>query len=154
MIAPVRQAIEARRQEEERLSGNIVYALVDPRTDLPRYVGSTMNAVSRLSSHRSGTGNRAKDAWIAELKGLGLEPHLRVLEKVIDSDDLDAAEKRWAIRLRKEGAVLFNGQIGGRAKKKRAKIILGPGESIEVGFKGHDRTVSVSLDDDGEVQFA
>jgi hypothetical protein len=64
--------------ETVRVLPHFVYALIDPRSGHPRYVGLTHNIDGRLKSHLCG-GTRSNRGWIQELKDLGLEPWLVVL---------------------------------------------------------------------------
>lgn len=77
-----------------------VYVLVDPRTLVPRYVGSTRHAEHRLYSHMAGPGKRTpKQRWLAELKAAGLWPELWVVEEgdfgPRQSARRHEAERRW-----------------------------------------------------------
>lgn len=62
-----------------------IYALVDPRTGEPHYVGRTSNPKRRLSHHTDNNGMTTwqKGDWIRELKEQGLKPVMKILE-VID----------------------------------------------------------------------
>ena len=66
-----------------------IYAYIDPRTDLPFYIGKGKN--SRKFDHLKDTGpnpeNKAKSAIIQELKELGLIPVIIELEKNIADED-------------------------------------------------------------------
>lgn len=59
-----------------------IYALIDPRTLEPRYVGKTNNPSERMRAHISPhvymRHNNSKCIWIEELKALGLKPIMEV----------------------------------------------------------------------------
>jgi predicted GIY-YIG superfamily endonuclease len=47
----------------------VIYALIDPRDNTPRYVGITDDVYARFSQHlRCDSSNFRRDAWIKELK--------------------------------------------------------------------------------------
>jgi len=60
-----------------------IYALVDPRTDLIRYVGVTFRGKRRFNEHMSRAlkgGKTHRDCWIRSLIFVGLRPIYQVLE--------------------------------------------------------------------------
>lgn len=61
-----------------------IYQLVDPRDNLPHYIGSTRYVDRRLHQHirGDGSGNVVKEAWLEELVSLGLEPTFQEIEAV------------------------------------------------------------------------
>lgn len=99
-------------KEHEYPTGQVVYALVDPRTDQVRYVGQTAQPQQRLRQHRHrNTTNRPKDAWMLELRALGLEPQMRILEEVADTDFVLERERRWLLQFVHDGADLLNQEL-------------------------------------------
>lgn len=95
-----------------------VYGLVDPRTDEIRYVGSTsVGALARSKGHlcnRAMCATNPKQAWTDELRRLGLEWRVVILEGFEcgneDAVALAKAEEGWMFRLRDAGAALVNTQ--------------------------------------------
>lgn len=89
-----------------------IYALVDPRDGLHRYVGRSRNPKQRYGAHVAICSpwrrpeNRRKDAWIRELHALGLRPLLVILESCAVMK-APAAEEKWIERYRPD---LFNGR--------------------------------------------
>jgi hypothetical protein len=75
-----------------------VYALIDPRTDDPRYVGATIDPHARLSAHLSTPPNSDVRAWIDELDEQDLEPEMAVL-RWVNVQDLRAEEQDVLDRL-------------------------------------------------------
>ena len=93
--------------------GNImwtIYALVDPRTSQIRYVGQTQNHPEiRLDGHlHKKDDNKAKRAWIDELRRLSLKPVAVVLEYVPTLREALIAETEWIRRGKESGWQLLN----------------------------------------------
>lgn len=90
-------------QDRNRTPGTAgIYALVDPVTGVPRYVGPTQHAEHRLYAHMAGMNKRrpsAKDRWLAELKAAGRWPELWLLEEFDvgpqQGEKRHEAERRW-----------------------------------------------------------
>ena len=90
-----------------------IYALVDPRDGVMRYVGITVDSQSRLREHIGDIGvNEAKEAWIAELGRLGLKPAMETLEESDDSDYAAERELYWIQTLLAQGVPLTNIRTG------------------------------------------
>ena len=84
-----------------------VYALVDPRNNMIRYVGISTDPWQRLNSHMGGqTGTPEMTAWTQELKARGLKPIIQDLE--VCQHNLQEAEQRWIRECLKAGEPLFN----------------------------------------------
>lgn len=94
---------------------NSIYALIDPRTKLIRYVGKARDPIGRLGRHHSASRNGTTIPvcrWIAELVSLGLKPTLHVIE-ICEGDG--CAEEIFHIRLaRQDGLQLLNATDGGK----------------------------------------
>lgn len=90
-----------------------IYAILDPVTMEPRYVGQTCNsAAHRLKQHLSNADAVRRDKrgsrvaqWMATL---AVHPQLIVLEDDVDSGDLVSREKYWIARFRVNGHQLLN----------------------------------------------
>ena len=102
-----------------------IYALVDPRTSLPRYVGKTVQPIQRLRAHISGArGGRAAprvSAWIAGLKLVGRLPRMMLLQQV-PGESWQTAEFFWICFLRWAGADLANHTVGGAGPNGRKQL--------------------------------
>lgn len=59
-----------------------VYALIDPRTDKPRYVGKSLSAENRLNQHLTDPSNDNMCEWISVLDEQMLKPKVEVLDTV------------------------------------------------------------------------
>jgi hypothetical protein len=85
-----------------------IYALVDPRTQAIRYVGTTIMPTNiRLNKHivTARLTEKEREEWIQELLVLGLKPTIRSLQTIPWDlrDTRFAAETRWIIKLRMRG---------------------------------------------------
>lgn len=93
-----------------------VYTLIDPRDDSVRYVGRTTDVRNRYSTHTSvkTSGNPEKDAWMQELRHLGMKPTMHVIETVVygipaePGEHAADREKFWISHYKKQGETLFN----------------------------------------------
>lgn len=91
-----------------------IYALVDPRTGLIRYIGKTIqSAAARLMAHLQDRGRCHRVNWIAELSRLGLKPEIRLIERLEGSIPWQEAERHWIAYGRKNGWPLTNNTSGG-----------------------------------------
>lgn len=98
-----------------------IYVLVDPRSNLIRYIGRTMlNLVVRIRAHASeaASGRRSRrHDWIRELWAEGYGPSYMAIEEVPDEDGDGSAEERYHIALAlRDGLDLLNGYEGGGRK--------------------------------------
>jgi hypothetical protein len=87
-----------------------VYALVDPRTNEVRYIGSSVNAKRRYAAHISDrdTSNQKKQSWIDELREQDLRPILVIIEEALEKKQSLMRERYWIQVHLEEGAVLTN----------------------------------------------
>jgi hypothetical protein len=93
-----------------------IYALVDPRTAFPRYVGKSTEPAKRWRQHLAPWNlerRSKKNSWLKSLLTEGLEPELDVLDRVPE-EQTNHAEREW-ISLYREffGFDLTNGTDGG-----------------------------------------
>jgi transposase len=92
-----------------------IYALCDPATGQPRYVGQTTGRVDERLRQHLGTARRGSRLVCRWLRSLGGPPRVQILQQVaVDVRDLDTAECRWIRRLRNRGYALTNASPGGR----------------------------------------
>lgn len=94
-----------------------LYGLVDPRTDLLRYVGKTYSPKQRLKQHlkdgRLRPNRCHRSGWVRSLLNAGVEPEMVILEEVA-ADAWRKAETFWIGYLRYIGCDLVNSTGGGR----------------------------------------
>lgn len=73
-----------------------IYALVDPRDGLIRYVGKAISPLNRFNHHLndSKNGTFAVHNWIRSMENEGLKPYYVILEKV-KAAEWATAEQKW-----------------------------------------------------------
>lgn len=105
-----------------------IYALIDPATNEPRYVGRTSNPDQRYKLHlawQSEAGNSPKRQWIAALSKAGLRPLLQVLEEA-PSVTADLAEAKWIKGYLDKGYVLTNIQVAAKYLRDTGRAAQAP----------------------------
>lgn len=91
-----------------------IYMLIDPRTNMVRYVGKANNVSQRYKAHL----NRArkhqihKKNWIEQLKKEGLKPIIEVID-IVPIDNWIFWETYWISQMRTWGFDLINYTNGG-----------------------------------------
>lgn len=108
----------------------IVYALLDPRTDRPHYVGKACYGFGRARRHAvlAGVETTPKASWIRDLLTIGLMYKICILERCDSHEELTAAEERWIAAGDRLGWPLTNtapdgtGRRGKMSAETRAKI--------------------------------
>lgn len=96
----------------------VVYALVDPRDGLVRYIGCSVDAQQRRLQHRSGSNYQPRlKVWIKDIRQEQLCPEFVVLERFYRCAKRQqpitrayVAEERWIARKLWEGHPLLNVQ--------------------------------------------
>lgn len=93
-----------------------IYALLEPTTYQPKYVGRTGSSLPRRLGQHLADSKLAEPtrlaAWLRELATAGQRPIIALLDSVPDAD-WRQAERDWIARLRAEGAMLVNTDEGG-----------------------------------------
>jgi hypothetical protein len=102
-----------------------IYGLYDPRDNQIRYVGRTINMKHRYKQHRrpsNSTEGKKKVNWVLELKAQSLEPVMKMLEEV---DETNVAEReRYHIKYYLSlGANLTNSVLIGPSLKPYHPIL-------------------------------
>ncbi len=84
-----------------------IYALCDPDNNDIRYIGQSVDTVSRLSGHMTEceTNNGKKALWLRELKEQGKKPNILILE-TCDNDVAYKREMYYIKKYRKSGLIL------------------------------------------------
>lgn len=94
-----------------------IYALIDPRTREPRYVGKTNVSMRiRFTAHMRDRRPSRKLNWLMSLKSDGVYPEIEVLEDLggnSPKEEWQEAERFWISYLMSIGARLTNLTIGG-----------------------------------------
>lgn len=87
-----------------------VYALIDPDTGIPHYVGATADLEQRVRIHRSSIANATNPSlrdWLAGLREHGKRPAVQVLE-TCDERSSNQREREWIQHFLDEGYPLLN----------------------------------------------
>ena len=96
-----------------------IYALRDPRTGEPRYLGQSSAGLKRPKSHQLLSSvkshSRHLHNWISQLKQLGIDYEIIIVERFFSAKPLDRAETYWIATLRSQGYHLLNVSDGGGA---------------------------------------
>jgi len=93
----------------------IIYVLIDPRTNMVRYVGKTTNIKKRLNKHINESKRSTKShkkAWINGLLRLDLLPTIKVIDEV-SIDEWQFWEMYWISQMKALGFRLTNHTNGG-----------------------------------------
>jgi len=92
---------------------NYIYALIDPITKQPRYVGKTDNLSRRLATHLKDRSHCHRAHWIQSLLSQGLKPTLLVIESIPSDQGWQERERFWISHYRNLGCTLTNNTDGG-----------------------------------------
>lgn len=86
-----------------------IYALIDPISGRPRYVGQTRvkYLCNRLAGHWHIRDRSPKALWLLSLKAAGRRPTIELLE-VVSQEDAVRAESFWIDEMRRKGESLLN----------------------------------------------
>lgn len=99
------------------MRSNLIYGLMDPRTQRVRYVGKSTTGLTRPKSHQCPSllarDKTHKGNWIRKLRVEKLSYVVVVFETVDDKTRLAAAERHWIHVLREAGQDLTNLTDGG-----------------------------------------
>ena len=88
---------------------NFIYALKCPLTDEIKYVGQTINGITRPLEHIINKSHSSKvNAWVNGLSEMGLSPHIIILEKELHRKELNSREIYWIHYYIKAGHKLLN----------------------------------------------
>lgn len=105
---------------------NIIYGLVDPRTDQVRYIGQSARGLDRPRQHLTASSYEGQSSyhfpvyvWIRKLLRLDLQPEIVILKSVEKREELNQAERDLIAQYRKLGR-LFNCTDGGDGQVSRS----------------------------------
>jgi hypothetical protein len=96
-----------------------IYALIDPDTDEPFYVGKSNRPYSRFRAHLRDLADTRKVRHLQTLLKAGKTPDIRVLE-TLHEGNVDEHEQRWIEWLRDNGYGLTNMADGGAGASFKA----------------------------------
>ena len=87
-----------------------IYALIDPATRFPHYVGQTADYLGRrLRQHVNKHQTTRKGLWVRALVDAGEWPEIVLLEEFVgDRRRAYERESHWIARLKEEGCPLLN----------------------------------------------
>lgn len=126
------------------MSRFIVYGLIDPRNGELRYVGKSSVGLTRPKAHRCnailGRERTYKANWIRQLKAIGLDYEIEVLEELSSSDELNDAEVFWIQYFRFIGCRLTNLTDGGDGTPGR-KRSLEERQRVSEALRGRKLTI-------------
>lgn len=95
---------------------NVIYGLVDPRTNQLKYIGFAINPQERYLEHmkpRSRKAHTHKNHWLNQLVEQGLKPEQIILEVLSEASMLPEAEQFWIEYFKSLGCNLTNHGNGG-----------------------------------------
>ncbi|MDQ0090117.1 hypothetical protein J2T12_003531 [Paenibacillus anaericanus] len=96
--------------EVEQPGPYFTYLIIDPRADIPFYVGQTLNIEHRKSKHlRESNKNRAYKKMIASIQLDGLEPEFKIVDIQPTHTDSLRSETEWVKKLAYQGIRVLNG---------------------------------------------
>jgi hypothetical protein len=90
-----------------------IYALLDPETGAPRYIGQTIRPKERLQNHMNEISNCHRSHWLQSLKRRGLKPEMVTLATVEGGWPWQLEERWWIALGRRLGWPLTNNTSGG-----------------------------------------
>lgn len=87
---------------------NIIYGLVCPFTEQIRYVGQSTVGLYRPLTHLRKSHSTKVNEWVNELKEIGFEPKIILLEECENEQLLNDKERFWIYKILKEKGMLLN----------------------------------------------
>jgi hypothetical protein len=117
---------------KEKLTKNLIYALIDPRSGDVRYIGKSTSGLIRPKEHlqpKRTAKNRTRNGnWVKHLLDNGLRPIIRILECKESPEELYELEKYYVKKMKEDGAKLNNHTEGGEG-------LFGKKHSLETKIK-------------------
>jgi len=112
----------------DKIEVTYIYALIDPRTNAPFYIGKTIDPKTRLYHHIVGVNSdsskfKLKEELIQGIINEGLKPLLVILEEV-SSADAPAKEGEWIATYRAQGHDIVNTVPPVRLRDKDLRDLL------------------------------
>lgn len=123
-----------------------VYVLLDPFTNLPKYVECTTNLHTRLRGHLNNKKQSPKGIWIRSLLAQGKQPIMQTLEVIADKRLALAKEQSFIRHFLDTGHELFNAKdLNTIAKCHSDKRNYGNGLCRSCYGKDRRRKIKVAL---------
>jgi hypothetical protein len=85
-----------------------VYGLVDPLSQQIRYIGQTVNVVTRYDCHKANSKGTWLGSWVDTLRTMNATPEFIIIEEGIDRTSADESELFWIHYFHSLGAKLLN----------------------------------------------
>lgn len=106
----------------EKNSMRFIYALCDPISGAPRYIGQSKNPKKRYLGHIAAASSEEtiKSRWIMMLRYIKEKPRLLILDEV-EREKADESEMRWIKRMMRRFP-LTNSKIGSQLIVKKVTI--------------------------------
>lgn len=114
----------------------LIYGLVDPRTNLVRYVGKSSNGLQRPKAHWQHKHTReTRDYahnWVRDVLSAGLLPSITVLKELESEENLNERERFWIAHYRKipENKLTNQADGGGGCSGMKFPNRKGPSEEV------------------------
>ncbi len=124
-----------------------LYKLVDPRDELPKYIGYTSKDTleDRLKDHRFEKGNTPKNCWMRKLKSMGIKPKIEHIRYV--GENWQEEEIKEIASWKEKGFKLKNYLPGGehgpilRGMKQKLEHIINAGKAKRKTTKEQDKYI-------------
>jgi hypothetical protein len=110
----------------------ITYLIIDPRNNLPFYVGQTSNLEKRIHNHiRQDNRRRLYKKTITSIQSVGLEPVFKQVDIQLTKADSLRSETEWVKQLASQGVRVQNGW---REHKEWIDILLYDSQTNQRGI--------------------
>jgi DNA-binding XRE family transcriptional regulator len=86
----------------------LIYGLRCPVTKRIHYIGKSTQGMRRPLQHLSDSHSAKIREWVNDLAELNYKPEIVIIQEVIESEDIDMAERVWISRYIDRGATLLN----------------------------------------------
>lgn len=87
---------------------NLIYGILDPRTNVCVYVGQTTEGIKRPITHLVNSHNYMLRRFVSELLKDNLVPHIHIFESNLSINQLDEKESYWVKSMSDKNPNLFN----------------------------------------------
>lgn len=112
-----------------------IYTLTDPRDNLIKYIGKTLNPITRKSQHKNSRTKTKCGTWIQSLRKLELQPIFEILDET-DSENWILMEKYWISQMKSWGFPIKNMTSGGESIDPEMSSRIHKGKILSEEVKG------------------